>query len=257
VIPIIVDCLKRACEDDLQKSYIICLVLIRTCRDLSFSKFCAQIVVDEGIHQIVPKLLSYNFADPLTKETVQLLWNLLEVGGPKAALNLLLDDHCVIALTKTLHDMLQYGYKTKEKETRNELLSVLLFLCKNDKAPPIFVRAGTTVLILQHCTWKNETRKLSSKGTEDIEMYHIMWYILQFLGRDWRNLGIICDLDFVKALLAPLQVKNLPPIIRKFSRKQVVSLQNQSFEIMDNLMEKILHSLVECRAPQILFEMIY
>lgn len=256
-VPMIVDCLKRCCSTELEEAYSLCAVLVKVCRDMAFSTCCGKIIVQGSVHEIIPKMLSLHFADALVKDTIHLMWNLLEVGGDEAAKSMLSDDNCIIVLTKTLENMLESGYKVREKEVRNELLAVLLFISKDKHAPSVFVRAGTTVLMLKHCTWSDESKPFNTATKEDFEMYQFMWYIIQYLARDWRNLGIICDLGFINALLDPLRVKNLSAKIRKFSRKQIVTLQNQAIEILGELMDSLLHIFVESHAPQILFEMIY
>jgi len=256
-IPMIVDCLKRCCRTEPEKAYAIYSALVILCRDMAYSTCCGEVTVQAGVHEIIPKMLSLHFADSVVKDTIQLMWNLLEVGGDDAAESMLCDDNCIIALTKTLENMLECGYKVREKEVRNELLAVLLFICKDMHAPSVFVRAGTTVLMLKHCTWSEESKPFNTAAKEDFEMYQFMWYILKYLARDWRNLGIICDLNFINALMNPLRVNNLSLKIRKFSRKQIVSLQNQAIEILGELMDSLLHIFVEFRAPQILFEMIF
>ena len=195
----------------------------------------AETLTREGVISLVMSVLKKaSFTDQVVNKIVDMIWSILDVF-PKAALYIG-EASTASSLFKFLQEITLKGYRTKDKELRNEIL--ILF--------SLFAREYDNQLILKEIGFMEYIAALSiglelypesvkvdyalSTSEQDFEMTKLCWTILYYLTFTDECLDILTQLGFLSLLLETINING--SMLSKWNETQKKELRVLSLKIL-------------------------
>jgi hypothetical protein len=185
--------------------------LVTLVRDLALAAEGACALVRSNLCSCLAALLRHPLNSSLIPLTLELMWLLAEYDP--TAVPTFANATVLRALHELLLELLQTGFRGKDKEIRNEIVTLLVIIARVPSARIWFIRMGTLehLLLVSTCSeLKQHELELikpftQTNSAEDLELKLAAWEIIRLLLPDHRCLSRVIPFQLLEALLSHLQ----------------------------------------------------
>eukprot|EP00960_Hanusia_phi_P029538 748008-Hanusia_phi.AAC.5 len=209
----------------------VLLQLLQLLLELSRRNELAGQISEQNCLEYTVETLLQGFKSQLCVISVEILWNCME-NVPSAA-ERLGTKRTADVFAQVITDVLKEGYRSQDKELRNELLLVLHYLAEKDKIHQFFIENGLLETLLttssaSESEVRNEVKSsVLTSSSEDFEMKRTMMHTICLLSENAACMDRIKQHhSFIQGLVLHLDDRFVNhPARKKFSRQQQRQLQ--------------------------------
>eukprot|EP00906_Rhabdomonas_costata_P006729 RCo009767 len=219
------------------------MAVLRALREASTFCFGCEVLCQEGcLRRLFALLEGRDLQDPAAFLLVEVIWNVLELF-PLAREQLQEDGLRVIVTFHTLvRAALVDGYRVRDKEFRNDCLSVCTLLAGDTRTHQYFYESGfTETLFLAgfglELNLDNEVlqRITGSMAIQDFELKRLAWNLLYHLSFHPANAQLLLLRGALEALLCYMDMSCPNPVVRRWPTLQLMDLQAQALHVVCQL----------------------
>ena len=230
-----------------QTDSLMCLQAIRDC---SCYEVVVQRLLEGGVLDTLMNMLACIEQDTAFLEDdriaviVETLWNIMDLD---ASCRRLFGTERHLGVVKTLFvAFLREGYRIKDKELRNDLLSVISLVAGDSMSHKAFLNTGWLEAIFLAAvgiellptdeTYLQLVKPFSTTTSEDdFDMKKLLWHILYLLSFDADNMKYLLGRGIMKVPLSYLDPGCAVPCILRWPTSQLLELQTQSLNFISQL----------------------
>nr|XP_002126046.2 cilia- and flagella-associated protein 69 isoform X2 [Ciona intestinalis]XP_018667628.1 cilia- and flagella-associated protein 69 isoform X2 [Ciona intestinalis] len=229
------------------------LKILRVLQKLSCSSAvnCDKMLQSEAAYRICCEMNSPDPSGYLLFISVEIIWNLLELGGDEVTKQLA-NLQCVNALKEAFRELMISGCSNYEKQLRNDLLVITTLLCQNPSAP--IVESGFAKQIVLFATFSEVKsynpllRNLKlTQSHEDFELKKMLINLLEILSKDHAALQILSDGKVLLSLFHYVKSDDGKVKPRDWSPAQFEELQLHAMSALNKLSVLLIDDYMICQ----------
>lgn len=165
----------------------------------------AQRVSELGVGKDLVRIIQHtkDFRSYVVSQTIEALWNLIEVVGQDAVRELARHPQVVPSLKQIFQVILEKGYKLDDKCLRNEVCVVLNYVVQQGDSHPFFLQTDSqsgedeTILaqLINYAVFDEvnggeslQRKPLFSTADQDLELKRMLWSQVFHVSRDPFNI---------------------------------------------------------------------
>eukprot|EP01064_Diplonema_japonicum_P006861 TRINITY_DN14686_c0_g1_i2.p1 TRINITY_DN14686_c0_g1~~TRINITY_DN14686_c0_g1_i2.p1 ORF type:complete len:1043 (+),score=211.31 TRINITY_DN14686_c0_g1_i2:178-3306(+) len=202
-----------------------------------------------------------NIQDGRISVIVETLWNMLDLV-PSCRRDLGCVEYLSI-LYVLYKELLQSGHRLKDKELRNDVLSIATIVAGDQATHENFLTTNWTHIIwLASCggeiipsdpVYKDTIKPFASTTSQDdFDMKKTLWHLMYLLSFTDSNLKFLLDKGIIAVLLCYIDSGCDVPAVVRWPLTQLVELQMQALHILSQMCVGGSGQLAEGNAPRIL-----
>eukprot|EP00667_Euglena_gracilis_P000696 EG_transcript_696 len=232
--------------------------VVRALRGASRYATCCRVIAEQGgMAQLFNLLAENSFTDYQVFLALEVIWNVLELHPP--AIALVTEYHHVSTLYDLARESIIHGFKLKDKELRNDIITVCTLIAQEPDSHAHFFRSGFTELLfivgagselkLQHKALMQYSQSIAD---EDFELKKLVWNLLYTLSFHSENAGYLRSCGFIQALMQYLDVDCGVAEVVRWPTVQVLDLQFLALHTATELAVMGPQPFVEADGPRII-----
>eukprot|EP01060_Flectonema_neradi_P007038 TRINITY_DN14860_c0_g1_i1.p1 TRINITY_DN14860_c0_g1~~TRINITY_DN14860_c0_g1_i1.p1 ORF type:complete len:873 (+),score=173.60 TRINITY_DN14860_c0_g1_i1:47-2620(+) len=258
--------LQKAISTVSGQTSVLCL---KTLRDVSSYVAVAQQLTEQGLPAVVSELLDQILMsekcldDDRIAIIIETMWNIVELYPPS---RLIFGEEENL---KTQYNMLRLfltaGYKLREKELRNDALSVLTLIADEVATRETFFSVGLTELLwLASCgaelladdeTFTSRVKPFATTtNQDDFDMKKLSWHLLYLLSFSDVNMTFLREHNVMLVLISYVQKDCEIPNVVRWPLLQLLDLQVQVLNMLSFFCVAGAPELAAVNGPRILLE---
>jgi len=185
------------------------ILMLKSLRDISSIEACTSAIAQCGFFEkLSPALLSLEAQSDRLYICVEIIWNLLY---DSAAAHRFSTEANFLLLSELLHKLLSDGYRTSDRDLRNDVLVLCCLLAKHENSRIHFARSPLLRLLLSyaaHVEGQSDSSAAHSTTAppEDFEMKKQVWTIVSALPPEPFCTAQIVHANFLEGLFQYLEL---------------------------------------------------
>ncbi|KAG2393384.1 hypothetical protein C9374_006915 [Naegleria lovaniensis] len=224
-----------------------------------YEEYAEKMTREGGVRLLIDVINSANFSDLVVFKIIDTIWNIIEIF-PKSTLYIG-EVNCVTTMFKLIQETNLKGFRTKDKELRNDILIIFSFLAREPENQNLLKECGLleylaaiSIGLELYPESVTVSYNVSTISNEDFEMKKLAWTILFYLTFNNECLSLIVDLGFVTILLECMDINS--EVMRKWNDNQRFELKLLALKILFLLSVRVPQNFSKDRGPEICLELL-
>ncbi|KAF0984014.1 hypothetical protein FDP41_007929 [Naegleria fowleri] len=224
-----------------------------------YEEYAEKLTREGGVRLLIDVLNSANFSDLVVFKVIDTIWNVIEIY-PKSTLYIG-EINCVTTMFKLIQEINLKGFRTKDKELRNDILIIFSFLAREPENQSLLKECGLleylaaiSIGLELYPESVTISYSVSTISNEDFEMKKLAWTILFYLTFNNECLTLAIELGFVTILLECMKIDSVA--MRKWNDNQRFELKLLALKILFLLSVRVPESFSKDHGSEICLELL-